>query len=305
MKPVQAVVLGNAALDILCYPVDDVPRYDSISFEQSIVSPGGCGSNVSIGLCSLGISTALIACLGNDSAADLAEQFWERTGLNRKFLRRIPGVSTGISVGLIDHDFQPRFIHATGANDSLTAADIDIDQLASEGAKAFHIAGYFVLPGLLDTRLPEKLAQARQRGLMISLDVVQSPRMDHPEMLWPCLPHLDVFLCNADEATRLTGIREPGEAAAEFCRLGAEAAIVKLGEQGCWLESQEWRGRIAAQRVKIIDTTGAGDAFAAGFISARLHGMDLPSACREANKAGSKAVGAFGAVSAWLHHESS
>ena len=56
----EAVVVGNITLDVLCYPVEEVPRYKSNAFDHSIVSPGGCGSNVAVGLSSLGVPTALV-----------------------------------------------------------------------------------------------------------------------------------------------------------------------------------------------------------------------------------------------------
>ena len=65
----DAVVFGNVTLDTLCYPVDDVPRHQSIPFDRAIVAPGGCGSNTAIGLCALGVPTALVARIGTDDAA--------------------------------------------------------------------------------------------------------------------------------------------------------------------------------------------------------------------------------------------
>ena len=108
----EAVVFGNVTLDALCHPVDDVPRHESISFEQVIVAPGGCGSNVAIGLCALGVDTALVTCIGTDDAAFLVERYWGRVGLDTHFVRRLADVPTAVSVGLVDSDAQPRFVHA-------------------------------------------------------------------------------------------------------------------------------------------------------------------------------------------------
>jgi sugar/nucleoside kinase (ribokinase family) len=296
----DAVVVGNATLDVICYPVDEVPRYDSISFERSIVSPGGCGSNAAIGLCAMGVATALVAVLGDDDAAFLVERYWERLGLDRRFIRHEAGFQTGTSVGLVDSQRQPRFVHATGANARLGVEELPIRQIISSGARALHIAGYFVLPGLLDPRLPEMLAKARQAGMFISLDVVNSPLMADPSMLWFCLPEIDVFLCNAMEAERITGINKPEQAAKDLRHRGAGAVVVKLGAEGCWLESSHFSQQIPGQPTNIIDTTGAGDAFCAGLIAATLRGEDLPKACQAANDAGRRMVSSLGAVSGWF-----
>ncbi len=297
----DAVVVGNATLDVICFPVDDVPRHDSISFERSVVSPGGCGSNAAIGLCALGVSTALVAVLGDDDAAFLVERYWERLGLDRRFIRHAAGCQTGTSVGLVDSQRQPRFVHTTGANARLGAGDVPIDEIIACGARALHIAGYFVLPGLLDQRLPQVLAKARQAGLQTTLDVVNSPRMSDPSTLWPNLPEIDVFLCNAVEAQRITGLSDPALAAADLRRRGAQAVVVKLGADGCWLDSPQHQQKIPGLPENVVDTTGAGDAFCAGLVAAMLNGDDLLQACEAANSAGRRMVSTLGAVAGWFN----
>src|SRR3990172_5319777 len=195
----KAVVFGNITLDVICSPVNEVPRYESLSFDQVVVSPGGCGSNVAIGLCALGQPTALVGRMGMDDASILVRSYWQRVGLETKYVQQVEGDPTGTSVRLVDQDGQPRFIHTSGANKTLTPAALDPDQLADEGAKSLHIAGFFVLPGVMDGSLAPVLAKAQARGLLTTLDVVRSPRMADPTPLWSCLPHLDIFLCNENE----------------------------------------------------------------------------------------------------------
>lgn len=296
----DAVVVGNVTLDILCYPVSEVPRYDSISFERAQIGPGGCGSNVALGLRALGVSTALVARVGSDEAYGLVERYWEKAGLDRRFVRRDAQAATAVSVGLVDAAFQPRFIHTPGANRQLNVDDIDVNALEREGARALAIAGYFVLPGLMDSRLAGTLQAARSRGMFTCLDVVHSPNMEHPEPLWPCLPHLDYFLCNTMEGQRLTGAAAPREIGRILRQRGAQAVIVKLGAEGCWVDSPEWQGQVPGLQAQVVDTTGAGDAFAAGLIAALLRQAALPAACAAANAAGARIVARLGTVAAWF-----
>ena len=301
----DAFVFGNATLDVICYPVDEVPRQSSISFEKSIVSPGGCGSNVAVGLRSLGINTALVARVGSDEAGDMAQRYWERLGIDCHFIHRDPERQTGVSIGLVDSDFQPRFVHTSGANALLTVDDLDLMGLIAAGGRYLHIAGFYVLPGLLDGRLPFALQRARRLGLVTSLDVVESPRMRDPELLWPCLPYLDYFLCNAHEARLLTGEADPIRAARVLRAHGSQTLIIKLGADGCLVDGTLASGeqisrRIPAPEVQVVDTTGAGDAFAAGLIASLLNGQDLLAACESANAAGAKIVTELGAITAWL-----
>ena len=296
----QAVVFGNITLDVLCKPVDDVPRHESLSFDQVIISPGGCGSNVAIGLSTLGIETALIGCIGSDDAAFLVQKYWSRSALNTQYVRRIESYSTGTSVGLVDSDSQPRFIHTSGANQFLTQKDISIASLIGDGAKSLHIAGYFVLPGVLDGSLGHVLKEARHSGLLTTLDVVRSPRMSDPSSLWSLLPQLDVFLCNQQEAFRITGEQHADRASKFLRKNGANAVIIKLGQEGCWLDSEDFQVHVPGLSAKIVDTTGAGDAFAAGFIAARLNEHSLPESCQHGNAAGARIVEKFGAVTGWF-----
>jgi sugar/nucleoside kinase (ribokinase family) len=296
---IQAVVLGNVTLDVLCYPVDDVPRHASLSFERAAVNPGGCGSNVAIGLCALGIQTALVARLGVDDVSELVVQCWQRFGVDTRFVRRVAGAPLAVSVGLVDQHAQPRFVHTPGANAQLTADDLDLETLAAEGARALHVAGYFVLPGLMDARFPAALQRAQALGFQTSLDVVHSPHMDRPESLWPCLPHLDYFLCNTTEAHHLTKEVDPLAAARAFIARGAKTVVVKLGAGGCLVSGVVGEFHVPGLSVPVVDTTGAGDAFAAGLVAARLRGEDLEQTFRSANAAGARIVGSFGTISGW------
>jgi sugar/nucleoside kinase (ribokinase family) len=298
----KTVVIGNTTLDVLCYHVDEVPRYDSLIFERALLAPGGCGSNVAVGLCALGVTTALVTSISGNSAYATVEDTWRRVGLDDRFVQRIPGAPPAVSIGLIDSDYQPRFIHTSGANRHLTSLDLDVDEYAAWGTQALMVAGFFVLPGLLDGNLPAVLNAARQRGILTFLDVTNTKRMDeHPEFLWECLPHLDYYICNTPEARRLTGEDDPHQAARSLRNHGVQASIVKLGAQGCWAESDDWSGLVPGVKVeKVVDTTGAGDAFAAGLIAATLQGKTLPEACADANAAGARMVSVQGAITAWI-----
>ena len=301
----DAIVFGNVTLDIICYPVNEVPRRESIAFDDVTVSPGGCGSNTAIGLAALGVPTGIVARCGEDDSADLLFRYWQRVGVDTRFVQRTAEKPTGTSVGLIDDDFQPRFIHTSGANQLVTAEILDPQAIAATGAKFFHIAGFFVLPNLF-ADVADKLAQLRALGLETSLDVVFNTRMDDPDLrgaLWDSLPHLDFFIANDHEAFRLTNERDPVRAAAILRDRGAQNVIIKLGAAGCYACSEEFTGIVPAIKVKVVDTTGAGDAFAAGFIAARARRARVKAACEAGNRAGARIVQKLGAIAGWMEEE--
>ena len=295
----QAIIAGNVTLDVLCYPVDEVPRHESIAFEQAAVGPGGCASNTAVVLASLGVPVGIAACIGNDEAAHLARRTWQRYGVDARFVETVEA-PTAVSVGLVDSTFQPRFIHTSGANAHLTPDRLRPADYAAAGARWLHIGGYFVLPGLLTPDLAPVLEAARARGLRTSLDVVTSPAMANPAPLWPLLPHLDAFFCNAHEGRRITGESEPEAIAAALAAKGAATVLVKLGAAGCYVHSADFRGVVPAPPApRVVDTTGAGDAFAAGYIAAALSGASPKEAAAAGNRAGAQAVTALGAIAAF------
>lgn len=294
----KVIVAGNVTLDVLCYPVNDVPRHESISFERAFVGPGGCASNTAIVLASLGVPTGIVACIGNDEAAQIARRTWQAYGVDARFVEAV-AAQTAVSVGLIDSEFQPRFIHTSGANAMLTPERLKPTAYAQAGAKWLHLGGYFVLPGLAQAGLAAVFQKVRALGMATSLDVVTSPAMDDPAPLWPVLPHVDVFFCNLHEARRLTGARTAPEAAAFLKKRGAKTVVVKLGAEGAFVQSADFGGIVSAPSVEVADTTGAGDAFAAGYIAAALEGAPPREATIYGNKIGAQAVTALGATAAF------
>jgi len=295
--PGSILVFGNVALDVICKTVDDVPRYDSIAFQDAAVTPGGCASNVAIDLARLGEKPLLVACMGDDQTADILQDAWKEQGVDPRYVKRIPDIGTGVSVGLVDSELQPRFIHASGANAELKSESLNLNIFKEQGVGFMHIAGYFVLPGLLKPGFADILARIREAGVFISLDVVRSPAMKTPEPLWDILPSLDTFMCNLQEAEIITGLSDPAGAANVFHEKGARSVIIKMGAEGCLLVDSGREIRIPAIDVdKIVDTTGAGDAFAAGVVSALRQGKDLEGACRFGAKQGAFTTGFLGAV---------
>jgi sugar/nucleoside kinase (ribokinase family) len=300
--PGSILVFGNVTLDVICKTVDDVPRYDSIAFQDAAVTPGGCASNVALGLARLGEKPLLVACLGEDQTAEILLDAWNEQGVDTAYLARLPGRTTGVSVGLVDSELQPRFIHTSGANAELQAEALHSEIFNQQKIGFIHIAGYFVLPGLMDPDFADTLAGIRAAGVHISLDVVRSPAMKNPGLLWGLLPSLDLLLCNLPEAEIITGAPDPARAAQVFLDKGARAVIIKLGADGCWLARPEGQIHIPAVPVEqIVDTTGAGDAFAAGLLSGLRQGMDLEHACQLGAQQGALTTGFLGAV--WLDRD--
>jgi sugar/nucleoside kinase (ribokinase family) len=301
MSATQVAVIGNVNLDIICSTVDDVPRHNSIRFDRATVAPGGNASNVAIGLAALGVPTALVAHAGDDLSGDMLIHTWRQAGIDTRFVLCEPQSDTGVAISLVDSDNKPRFLHAPASNHLLTPQTIPIDEIIESGVRFLHTSGYFVMPGLLDPGFPGILSQAQSAGIYTTLDVVESPDMDDPSPLWTCLPHLDIFTCNDQEAARLTGHQEPQQAALDLLARGTKNVIVKLGKDGVLLVDRSGHTVIPTTTTEVVDTTGAGDAFIAGLLAALQRTSYLPKACKAGNRAGSLITTEFGAATYWLN----
>jgi 2-dehydro-3-deoxygluconokinase len=119
------------------------------------------------------------------------------------------------------------------------------------------------------------------------------------KLIQPALAHTDFIFPNCDEGRQLTGESEPAAIAAGLGRLGVKTVIVKLGAAGCYVKSAQDSFISPGFAVQPVDTTGAGDCFAAGFLAAICRGQSLADAARYANAAGALAtLGLGGADSA-------
>jgi sugar/nucleoside kinase (ribokinase family) len=163
------------------------------------------------------------------------------------------------------------------------------------GVDHFHLASLFVLPRLR-AEGPQPLIQARAAGLTTSFDTNWDPQGGWMGTLAPCLPHIDVLFMNEEEARMVTGSVVPSEIAKAVLGGGLRTLALKMGGKGCAIYTQEREILCPAFEVIAKDTTGAGDCFAAGFLTAMLDGASLPEAGRFANAVGALSVQKTGAT---------
>jgi sugar/nucleoside kinase (ribokinase family) len=156
--------------------------------------------------------------------------------------------------------------------------------------------GYFGLLPALTGDLPDLLAQLKRQHprTRVALDTVNPP--DKPELLWPILPHLDLFAPSRAEAQALTGLSDPVAMIASFRQHMPRGIIgIKLDSAGCVLDDAGAQVMCPAYPIECIDTTGAGDTWFGALLVARQRGMNLDQAGRFANRAAADCCSAIGA----------
>jgi len=285
------LVIGDVVTDVVAR--HDTPVASGTDTAAEIVMrPGGSGANTAAWAAHLGADTRLLARVGFDSS-DWHIGELRRAGV-RPQVRVDPDRPTAVVIAMVDPTGERSMLTNRGAGGHISAADWSDDLL--DGVARLHLSAYllFAEPGLVLARLA--MARAAERGIPISVDPASTgpllafgiPRFHYETAA------ADLIIPNRDEALLLTGADTPAEAA-EQLSLRYGTAIVKLGAAGALLAKA---GRpllsLPGEECDPVDSTGAGDAFAAGFLAATLAGSDDATALKAGCAAGATAVSLIG-----------
>src|SRR5579884_1786919 len=283
---------GNLVRDILVGPVEE-PGWGRTTWVRSIEETfGGNGANTSYTLARLGESVRLMGTVGQDEAGTRVLAQLEAAGVNVKGVRR-SALSTPTTIALVHASGARAFLHQPGASHEPFDDVLDIVADMVRGCNRFHLANVFALPALR-SRAGELVARARDGGATVSIDTGWDARGEWLSTLRPCLPHADLLFVNDDEARELTGQSHPIKAARELQRHGVRNVVVKLGAAGCFILAGEESIASPAFQVPVVDTTGAGDCFAGGFLAALQRGASYIEAAQFANAVGALSVQKLG-----------
>lgn len=238
---------------------------------QAVLAPGGSAGNAIFGLAKLHESTAFLGKLGDDVAGDFfRNKLIELGGCEKSFLV-VKGGVTGRCLSMVTPDSERTMRTDLGIASSLTPDDIT--EAAFEGVDHVHVEGYLLF---LEGVVEKILALAQANGCTVSLDLASFEIVRLKRDLLRCLirEYVDVVFANEDEAAEFTGSRIPEEQAAGIARF-CKVAAVKLGPEGCCLQDDSGIYTVPARKVAVVDTTAAGDLWAAGFLHGWLNGAPL------------------------------
>ncbi|MFI6522887.1 carbohydrate kinase family protein [Spirillospora sp. NPDC050679] len=272
------VTLGAHIVDVLARPVEAIPPgQDTVVVDQVRVTAAGTAAGTAVTLARLGNRVVSVGAIGDDALGDLLVAMMTRHGVDVSGLVRRTADQTSASILPIRADGGRPSFHVPGANLTLTAAAVDPGLLAA--ADAVHVGGPDVAFGLNDPAFLAALDAARAAGTVVTMDLL-SNLPDLVAATAAFLPHVDHFLPNEEQARAMTGEDDPERAALALLAQGPEAVVVTLGAEGSLVASAEGVRRVPPLKVEVVDTTGCGDAYCAGFITGLLHGRDLPEAAR-------------------------
>jgi len=286
-EPSQTLVLGDINIDLV-FRVKRAPEPgDSITLRRIGVFHGGVGGNISSALARLGARPILVGAVGGDPFGGMALMELAKTRVNVGLVRTVEDELTGLMAVLIDESGERTIIGARGANAAFRAGVKEL-RLASK-VRHLHVSGYSMLNDDGGASCLNLLRAAKKGGVPASVDLEGVATMSRGEIS-KLRGLADYFLMNELEAASALGAEKFDERVALELQelLGSKILVVKLGREGCLIVEGRDVERVSGFKVDVVDSTGAGDAFNAGFIYGLLRGLRPSDAARLGN-----AVGAY------------
>jgi sugar/nucleoside kinase (ribokinase family) len=271
-----AIALGAHVVDVLARPIDEIPAGQGGQLVEEIrITPAGSAGGTAVTLAKLGARVRSAGAIGVDALGDVMLELLGRFGIDTSLLVRRSGVQTSASVLPIRPDGSRPAFHVIGANGSYGAQDAPWDEIAR--ATHLHLGAPEFMGGEDAARI---LAHAREHGVVTSADLLAPGDQAAAIRDWisPVFPLLDYLLPNDDQVLGLTGSDDLIEGARTLVRAGVDCVVATCGEAGATIVDATTVEHVPAFEVEVVDTTGCGDAFSAGF----LRGLGLGRSRSEA-----------------------
>ena len=277
MKPKPITIMGIFVVD-LTFRTRSMPAWgETLLGSEFRLGPGGKGSNQTVAAARLGAEVSFLSTVGADTFGDLAHTTHTTEGVDTRFLTRSPDHATGAAAILVDeHTGENAIIVTPGAANALSAADIDHAREQIARSALFMTQLELPVP-----TVAYGLRTARELGVPTLLNPAPACALDDS-----IFPLCDYMTPNESEATTLTGCSvetlEDAERAADLLLArGVRNVILTLGARGALVKTPSLTEFVPAfDAGKVLETTGAGDAFNGGFAVALSEGLDVVEAAR-------------------------
>jgi sugar/nucleoside kinase (ribokinase family) len=281
----NAIALGVHVVDVLVRPVEEIPAGQGGQLVEEIrITPAGSAGGTAITLAKLGARVASAGAIGTDAIGDTLLQLLGGFGVETSLLVRRDDVQTSASVLPIRPDGSRPAFHVVGANATYNSADAPWDEIA--GATHLHLGAPEFMGGEEAAKI---LSFAREHGVVTSADLLAPGEQAQAIADWvgPVFEHLDYLLPNDDQVLGLTGASDLVDGCRRLLDKGVGCVAVTRGGDGAIVVDGDGAQQVPAFAVDVVDTTGCGDAFSAGF----LRGLSLGRSRREAAVLGCACAG--------------
>lgn len=303
MQNPEILIIGAAIIDILARPVNTkVFDTGSHPVEDIHMTTGGDALNEATILSKTGHKVQLETVIGEDEAGKFILNHCRECDMVIRNESVRNEQITGMNVVLVDENGSRSFL--TNPYGTLRSLRKEYIRMSfPDSVKIVCFASIFVFPEIGPVELKDIFRIAKRQGKIVCADMTKRKKNETIKDMADAFSYIDYLFPNDEEAMLLTKTRNVEEAAEQIKHTGVGNVIIKCGKRGCYVRTDEDKYWIpAVEDVECIDTTGAGDSFAAGFMSALLAGRSVIECAKEGNRYGAKAVQYVGATE-WLRHE--
>jgi sugar/nucleoside kinase (ribokinase family) len=293
----KVVSLGIHIVDILGRPVSYIPEGQNVALLEEIrITVAGTAAGTSNDLAKLGAEVFAMGAIGEDELGNFLIDTMRRHGVDTTCLVRKPGAQTSATMLPIRPNGERPALHVTGANGELTFEDLNLDVIAN--ADYLHMGGASLLPKFDGEPMARALKFAKEHGVVTTFDQVAVQRPDLRDIITVCMPYVDYFMPGYEEAIMMCGLTDRQDVIKFFLDAGAKHTVFKMGGEGSSIaymdDGQIREVRVPALKVPIVDSTGCGDAYCAGFIMGLSMGWDLEQSARLGTAAGGLVIQGLG-----------
>ena len=266
----RAIVMGVHVLDVLVRPVETIPEGQRGELvEQIRITAAGSAGGAALVLAKLGASVQSAGAIGTDAVGQMLVGLLERDGVDTSLLVKRDDVQTSASVLPIRPTGERPAFHVVGANATYGPDDAPWDAIAA--ATHLHLGGPEFMGGEAAAQI---LGRAREGGAVTSADILAPGDPGLLEWIAPALPHLDYLLPNDEQVLSFTGASDLVEGCRALVERGVGCVAATRGGEGVAMVDGDRDEVVPAFEVDVVDTTGCGDAFSAGFLRGLSLGRD-------------------------------
>jgi len=270
----KIATVGVHVLDTHVIGIESIPEGSDGALVETIrMSPAGTAGGTAVILARLGAEVSSYGAVGEDPISDTLLALLTREGVDVAGLVRKGDQQTSASVIPVRANGDRPAWHCIGANGAFSLDDLDLGAL--DGFTHLHLGGPEFLGGEAAGKL---LADARSRGAVTSLDILAPGDPDMLAWIADALPHADYLLPNDEQVLGFTGASSLAEGARALVAAGVGCVAVTQGAKGALVVTADEVIEVPAYAVDVVDTTGCGDAFSAGFLRGLALGRDLRGA---------------------------
>jgi sugar/nucleoside kinase (ribokinase family) len=272
-------VIGLYILDVLGRPVSRIPDRGDVEFIDEIkLTVAGTAGGTVVDTAKLGLKSLAIGAVGDDEKADWVLLTLQHHGIDTSAMQRLKGIPTSATIVNVRPNGERPALHVRGASDHFDVTPAMFEQVFD--APIVHLGGTGLLRKLDGPASVTLLKEAKRRGRTVTFDLIAASA-ETAKVVVPLLPFIDYFMPSIEEAKDMSGQATAEDCAKFYLDKGAACCIFTQGGDGAFYAHRDGtRLRSPAFDIKVVDTTGCGDAFDAGFIAALHHRMDVETSLR-------------------------